>query len=286
MIDLPGLTHTSGGSAQLDASVHNRLDVVEGADTVEIQLDPTQDFAGNNFTPSPDQGTATELTFVACFAAGTRILTASGEVPVEALRIGDHVATLHGHRLTPIVWLGYRHIDCLRHPSPTDVWPVRVEAGAIANGVPHRVLLLSPEHAVLLHHDATSVLVPIRHLLNGTTIAQVPVPSITYWHVELASHDAIIAEGLAAESYLDTGNRADFANGGPAVTVHPTFADLVCAQTGLRAATSAMARHFLVLKSRSTRRGKDARGSALAARELARRRVRQKAEGLWKPDSR
>ena len=43
----------------------------------------------------------------------------------------------------------------------------------------------------------------------------------------MASHDAIVAEGLAAETYLDTGNRSDFANGGPAVTVHPTFADTV-----------------------------------------------------------
>jgi hypothetical protein len=43
----------------------------------------------------------------------------------------------------------------------------------------------------------------------------------------LASHDAIVAEGLPAETYLDTGNRSDFVNGGPAVTVHPTFADAV-----------------------------------------------------------
>ncbi len=34
----------------------------------------------------------------------------------------------------------------------------------------------------------------------------------------------VLAEGLAVESYLDTGNRADFANGGPVVALHPGFA--------------------------------------------------------------
>ena len=35
-----------------------------------------------------------------------------------------------------------------------------------------------------------------------------------YHHVELAAHDVLIAEGLAAESYLDTGDRSSFSNGG------------------------------------------------------------------------
>jgi hypothetical protein len=163
----------------------------------------------------------------ACFAAGTRILTRHGEVAVEALRVGDHVVTLRGRRLAPVAWLGYRHVNCVGHPRPHEVWPIRIKAGAIADGIPHRDLWLSAEHAVLLRTEAETVLVPVRHLLNGTTIAQVPYASVTYWHVELASHEVIVAEGLPAETYLDTGNRADFANSGPAVTVHPTFADAV-----------------------------------------------------------
>jgi len=182
-------------------------------------------FTTGQFSAAPSSD-GTAIT-VACFAAGARILTAFGEVPVEELRIGDQVATLRGHRLAPIVWLGHRYLDCLRHPRPDDVRPICVKADTIADGVPHRDLWLSPEHAVLLRTEEETVLVPIRHLLNGTTIAQVPSASVTYWHVELASHDAIVAEGLPAETYLDTGNRADFANGGPAVTVHPTFADAV-----------------------------------------------------------
>ena len=49
-------------------------------------------------------------------------------------------------------------------------------------------------------------------LLNGTTIARVDVARVTYWHVELDSHDVLLAENLPAESYLEMGNRGFFAN--------------------------------------------------------------------------
>ncbi len=45
-----------------------------------------------------------------------------------------------------------------------------------------------------------------------------------YLHVELDRHDILLAEGLPAESYLDTGTRADFDGGSAALTLHPTFA--------------------------------------------------------------
>jgi hypothetical protein len=64
----------------------------------------------------------------------------------------------------------------------------------------------------------------VRDLCNGATVVQLPAESVTYWHVELDRHDAILAEGVWCESYLDTGNRGAFANGGPSVQVHPDFA--------------------------------------------------------------
>jgi hypothetical protein len=69
-----------------------------------------------------------------------------------------------------------------------------------------------------------AVLVPIRYLLNGSTVAQVPMAEVTYWHVELDRHAVLLADGLPAESYLDTGNRAAFANGGGTVPAHADFA--------------------------------------------------------------
>jgi hypothetical protein len=68
------------------------------------------------------------------------------------------------------------------------------------------------------------VLIPIRYLINGATIVQEPTDAVTYWHVELPQHDILLAEGLACESYLDTGNRNAFENGGGATMLHPDFA--------------------------------------------------------------
>jgi hypothetical protein len=215
------------GVTATDSSYVGGILTLDESGGSSVTLDLPGNFALANFHVTPGVLGGTEVMVVPCLVAGTRILTASGEVPVEALCIGDQVVTVHGRRLAPIVWLGHRQVNCLGHPCTTDVWPICVKAGAIADRVPHRDLWLSPEHAVLLRTGAETVLVPIRHLLNGTTIAQMPCETVTYWHVELASHDAIVAEGLPAETYLDTGNRADFANGGPAVTVHPTFADAV-----------------------------------------------------------
>jgi hypothetical protein len=130
-------------------------------------------------------------------------------VPVEHLRVGDHVWTLKGHQPARIVWLGHRHIDCRHYHRPADVSPVRIRSGTFAAGLPVRDLYLSPDHAVFVD----GVLVPVRHLINGNTVVQEPVDEVTYYHVELATHDVILAEGLPCESYLDTGNRAAFEEG-------------------------------------------------------------------------
>jgi hypothetical protein len=43
-----------------------------------------------------------------------------------------------------------------------------------------------------------------------------------YHHVELAEHNVVLAEGLPAETYLDTGDRAKF-SGTEVITLHPDF---------------------------------------------------------------
>jgi hypothetical protein len=49
------------------------------------------------------------------------------------------------------------------------------------------------------------------------------VKEVTYFHVELEKHDVVWAEGLPTETYLDTGDRACFANGGDVMTLHPAW---------------------------------------------------------------
>jgi hypothetical protein len=167
------------------------------------------------------------LAAVACFRAGTRIQTARGEVAVEDLRSDDSLLTIEGG-YRPLVWLGCRRIDCTRHTAPERVWPVRILCDAFAPGQPARDLYLSPDHAVFIDH----MLVPAKCLVNGTTIAQMPLDEVLYYHVELDRHDVLLAEGLPVESYLDTGDRGTFENGGGPIALHPDFAVRVWESAG------------------------------------------------------
>jgi hypothetical protein len=117
-----------------------------------------------------------------------------------------------------VVWVGSRRLDLTRIDAPERARPIRIRAGAIAAGVPERDLRVSPWHALYLHGH----LFEARHLVNGSTIiVEQHTSHVTYHHIELDAHDVILAEGCAAESYLDTGNRDMFE--GPVMALHPRF---------------------------------------------------------------
>ena len=174
-------------------------------------LDPNLDYTFR--APGPwFSNTYGPIDVIPCFAEGTMIATARGEVPVEALRVGDLVVAPNAAApLQPIVWIGHSRVDIARHRDREAIAPVLIAAGALAEGVPHRDLRVSPDHAMFLD----SHLVPAKHLVNGTTIVQETWrPDVTYWHVELPAHGLLVAEGAVAESYFDDGNRQHFDNGG------------------------------------------------------------------------
>ncbi len=199
-------------------------------------FDPSGAEAGTlQFGTTVTDGSALAVNGVTpCFVAGTRISTERGEVLVEELQVGDRVQVVQFEPLLPqsgggsgteccakpIVWLGHRTVDCTRHPQPHKVWPVRVSAHAFGPNRPCRDLYLSPDHAV----HVGDVLIPVKHLLNGSTVAQVQCSAVTYHHVELTRHSVLLAEGLPAESYLDTGDRSNFANCPGPIKLHPDFA--------------------------------------------------------------
>jgi hypothetical protein len=216
-IDLTGLSFTTTGTVTPGAG--NVLPIVENGQTVTLQLDPTASFSGDIFRLTQDATTGTEVT-VACFAAGTQLLTAHGPVAVEALAVGDLMATVLQGRLAPVRWLGHRGLNLRAHPRPHEVMPIRIARNAFGADMPVRDLFVSPDHAIYID----GVLIPARHLVNGTSITGVAADEVTYWHVELDCHDVLLAEGLPCESYLDTGNRAAFANGGRSTELHPDFA--------------------------------------------------------------
>jgi hypothetical protein len=142
---------------------------------------------------------------VVCYARGTTIRTERGDVAVEELKIGDLAVTAAG-ALRPIVWLGHRTMSCRNYFKPKLAYPVRVKAGAFGDGLPERDLYVSYGHAVFFD----GALIPVSALLNGSTVASVEMDEVQYWHVELESHDLLIANGLPAESYIDAENRQFF----------------------------------------------------------------------------
>jgi hypothetical protein len=154
---------------------------------------------------------------VTCYVAGTRVLTARGEVAVEALSAGEGVVTFSGRGpvLKPLRWVGRRQVDIAAHAEPWRVRPVRIRAGALAEGVPHRDLLVSPEHGLLLD----GALVHAKTLVNGASVVQEAWDAVTYLHLDLGCHDVVLAEGALAESYLNEDGRAGFDNARSAAVV-------------------------------------------------------------------
>jgi hypothetical protein len=161
-------------------------------------------------------GTGAITEKVVCYCSGTHIRTQGGETPVEDLTVGQMVVTASG-ALRPIRWIGSLRVDLGRHPEPHLAQPVRIAAGALAEGVPARDLLVSPDHGILVD----GALIPARLLVNHRSITlEDRWTAVTYYHVELDQHDILVAEGALAESYLDTGNRAMFDNG-PVTVLRP-----------------------------------------------------------------
>jgi len=226
-----------GSAAELENDTVNNFETalprVDGIDITDFAYanNPTYGYSGTTLTVDDGIGTAsvkfdlpggsstafnliqdgsgTEVVAAICYGAGARILTDRGEVAVEDLRIGDLAVTASGAR-RPIRWLGHRRTDCRGHAFPDRVLPVRISAHAFGPERPARDLYVSPGHAIAVD-VGEEVLIPACELVNGATIQQIEVDEITYWHVELESHDILLAENLAAESYLDMGNRGFFA---------------------------------------------------------------------------
>jgi hypothetical protein len=137
-----------------------------------------------------------------CYLAGTRILTPTGEVRVEALARGDRVVTRFGG-IQRIKWIGRQSYRAAALRDRREHIPVHIRPGALGDGLPARDLFVSPGHSMLI--DGTLVLA--RSLVNGitiTTITQSECPErIEYFQLDLGGHDCVIAEGTWSETYAD-----------------------------------------------------------------------------------
>ncbi len=156
---------------------------------------------------TPEALTAADL-LLACYCAGTRIMTEAGEVAVEQLSIGDRVMTVNGSA-RPIKWIGQRSYAGLFVQDNRHVLPVCFKAGSLADGTPTRDLWVSPNHAMFID----GILIPAEDLVNGHGVVQAnAVEVLHYFHIELESHDVILAEGAWSETFIDDDSRMMFHN--------------------------------------------------------------------------
>jgi hypothetical protein len=107
-----------------------------------------------------------------------------------------------------VVWIGQgRQLATRGRRGPAT--PVTVLKGALADNVPHRDLRITKAHALFLD----GVLIPVEFLVNHRSIRwDDHAQEVLLYHVELESHDVLLANGAPAESYRDDGNRWLFQN--------------------------------------------------------------------------
>ena len=175
-------------------------------------------YAPGYFFLQQDASTGVQIaTNVPCYCRGTLILTERGEVAVEDLSDADWVVTASG-AIRPIKWIGRRSYGGRFVAGNPQVLPVVIRAGALGGGVPRRDLWVSPMHALFVD----GLLIPAKALINGDSITQAThAELVEYFHVELDSHDILLAEGAPAESFVDDDSRGLFHNASEFGEIYP-----------------------------------------------------------------
>ena len=152
---------------------------------------------------------------VICFTPGTSIETPDGPRMIEDLREGDKVQT-RDSGAQDILWIGRKRMSGARLFVMPRLRPIRIAQGALGSERPNDMLLVSPDHQLLLEgpraydlFNEREVLVAAKHLVNEDTIyVDNGRRHVTYIHVLLPRHEILMANGVPTESF------------------HPTHADL------------------------------------------------------------
>ena len=188
--------------------------VANGADVADWNDSVPNDSFADGFAGMPTPVTATDLQVLnvlgydlACFLRDTRIATPGGEVKVQSLQVGDLVRTPRGGA-KPITWIGQGKALATRGRRSAAT-PVIVRKGALADNVPNQDLRITKGHSLYIE----GVLIPVEFLVNHRSILwDDRAREVQVYHIELADHDVLLANGAPAESYRDDGNRWLFLN--------------------------------------------------------------------------
>ncbi len=144
---------------------------------------------------------------VVCFAAGTRIQTSFGEVPVEDLVSGDLIKTSDGS-FKPLAMNLCRSVDFKLLQKNEKLLPVRITSGALGNGLPTRDLLVSRQHRLLISSkisermfgEKETLIAAIRLTALPGIFVDTEIKAVSYHHLLFDTHEVIFAEGAPSES--------------------------------------------------------------------------------------
>lgn len=175
-----------------------RNDVLDDHPIVSIHIDAAENNAFIGVYADAEQDV-----FITCFAAGTLIATKQGVVDITRLSVGDKVCTMdHGYQ--PIRWIGGRRVRAVGEFAP-----IRINVGALGQGLPTRALLVSPQHRILVRSKIaqrvfgmSEVLLSAKKMLGmpGISVAN-DFKHVTYWHFLFDQHEIVFSEGAATESF-------------------------------------------------------------------------------------
>ena len=147
-----------------------------------------------------------------CYAKGTKILTTRGYVAIEDIQTDDLVVTRgvidddgnvqdSEESAKAVTYVGKFVMSSLGKHS----YPVCFKAGSLGTNTPFEDLVVSPNHAILIHGRKTSANWFIN---NDTVYSMSDLNTMEYYVIELTDHSVIVANGVLSESML--GDRKAF----------------------------------------------------------------------------
>lgn len=176
-----------------------------------------------------NDGNGNTMIVYTCFLPGSMIRLEQGEVAVEHVKRGDKICVfVDGREEIRTVKTVRKGMTKVETHQPDDIagWAVQIDKDAFAPNVPNRDLFVTPEHCFYFEGR----FIPARMLVNGQTIRYDKSQDVfDYYHVETEQHSVIWANNALTESYLETGERLEWAgsdNGeggalGQFVQLHP-----------------------------------------------------------------
>lgn len=188
------ITATAGAASGLTSTQIGQAGASESLET-------TDDGASYNVQTTPNSGS------IPCLTTGTNICTPTGHVKVEDLKAGALVTNTEGQhrRLLAVFNRTLSRSDLIKNPK---LFPVRISAGSLGQGLPHRDLVMSRQHRMAVSSKIVERMFGVPEvLIAAIKLIEVPgvfvdlsVERITYFHLLFSTHEIILAEGAPTES--------------------------------------------------------------------------------------